>query len=99
MARSNWIASTGIGKRKRPPVPPEEEKLRNWGAWREYSGDFIVEQDVHGVDTLNWFLGGHADKRLGTGGRILRTYGDTLDQRTVPYPYPPCVHSSVARSH
>lgn len=88
MARSNWIASTGIGKRKRQPVPPEQEKLIYWGAWRQYSGDFIVEQDVHGVDVLNWFLGGPPLKAHGTGGRILRTYGDNLDHLNVTYTYP-----------
>lgn len=46
-----------------PPAPPkvarpaetEEEKIRRWGAWNKYSGGPIVEQDCHGVDTINWF--------------------------------------------
>lgn len=98
MARSNWIASTGIGKRKRPVVPPEQEKLRNWGAWREYSGDFIVEQDVHGMDVLNWFLGGPPVKAHGTGGRILRTYGDNLDHLNVTFTYPSGVNGVLTAS-
>lgn len=88
MARSNWIASTGIGKRPRAAVPPEQEKLIYWTAWREYSGDMIVEQDCHGVDVLNWFLGGAPLKAAGTGGRILRTYGDIHDNMNVTYTYP-----------
>ncbi len=98
MARSNWIASTGIGKRKRAAVPPEQEKLIYWQAWREYSGDFIVEQDVHGIDTLNWFLGGPPLKAHGTGGRILRTYGDTLDHLNVTYTYPTGVQAVLTAS-
>ncbi len=88
MARSNWIASTGIGKVKRAPVPPEQEKRIYWVDWREYSGDMIVEQDCHGVDVLNWFLGGAPLKAAGSGGRILRTYGDTYDNLNVTYTYP-----------
>ncbi|MBI3680682.1 MAG: Gfo/Idh/MocA family oxidoreductase [Acidobacteria bacterium] len=95
MARSNWIASTGLGKRKRAPVPPEQEKLIYWGAWRQYSGDFIVEQDCHGVDVLNWFLGGAPLKAHGTGGRILRTYGDNLDHLNVTYTYPSGVQAAL----
>lgn len=98
MARSNWIASTGIGKRKRERVAPEEEKLIYWGSWREYSGDFIVEQDVHGVDVLNWFLGGVPLKAFGTGGRILRTYGDNLDNLNVIYTYPTGVQAVLTAS-
>lgn len=98
MARSNWIASTGIGKRKRAPVPPEFEKQIYWSAWRQYSGDFIVEQDVHGVDVLNWFLGGTPLKAHGSGGRILRTYGDNLDHLNVTYTYPSGVQAALTAS-
>jgi predicted dehydrogenase len=98
MARSNWIASTGIGKRKRAPVPPEQEKLIYWAAWKQYSGDFIVEQDVHGVDVLNWFLGSVPLKAYGTGGRILRTYGDNLDHLNVTYTYPSGVQAVLTAS-
>ncbi|MDX1982639.1 MAG: Gfo/Idh/MocA family oxidoreductase [Bryobacteraceae bacterium] len=93
MARSNWIASTGIGKLRRAPVPPAAEKLIYWVDWRQYSGDFIVEQDCHGVDVLNWFLGGVPLKAAGTGGRIMRTYGDNLDHLNVTFTYPTGVNA------
>lgn len=95
MARSNWIASTGIGKRKRAPVPPDQEKQIYWNAWKQYSGDFIVEQDVHGVDVLNWFLGSVPLKAYGTGGRMLRTYGDNMDHLNVTFVYPSGVHAAL----
>lgn len=98
MARSNWIASTGIGKRKRIPSPPEQEKLVNWTDWRQYSGDIIVEQDIHGVDVLNWFIGAVPVKAQGTGGRILRTYGDVMDHLNVTYTYPNGVRAMLAAS-
>lgn len=98
MARSNWIASTGIGKRKRTPAPPEKEKLVNWLAWRQYSGDIIVEQNIHGVDVLNWFLGSVPLKAQGSGGRILRTYGDVMDHLNVTFLYPTGVRAMLAAS-
>jgi myo-inositol 2-dehydrogenase / D-chiro-inositol 1-dehydrogenase len=98
MARSNWIASTGIGKRKRTPAPPEQEKLVNWHVWRQYSGDILVEQNIHGVDVLNWFLGGVPVKAQGTGGRILRTYGDSMDHLNVTFTYRNGVRAMLAAS-
>ncbi|MCS7024196.1 MAG: Gfo/Idh/MocA family oxidoreductase [Bryobacteraceae bacterium] len=98
LARSNWIASTGIGKRSRAPVPPDQEKLIYWNVWRQYSGDIIVEQNVHGVDVLNWFLGSAPIKAYGTGGRILRTYGDNLDHLNVTFVYPTGVHAVLTAS-
>lgn len=88
MARSNWIVSEGLGKQKREPVRPEDEKQLFWQDWRQYSGDFIVEQDVHGVDVLNWFLGSVPVKAHGTGGRIVRTYGDIRDNLNLTFIYP-----------
>ncbi len=67
---------------------PPEERIRHWGAWRDMSGDFIVEQDCHGLDILNWFAKGHPVKAIGSGGRKVRAYGDNLDHLSVTYEYP-----------
>jgi len=69
----------------------EDEKIRNWGRWMEYSGGPIVEQDCHGVDTLNWFANDqHPTHATGTGGnRYPVPYGDwTTDHHNVQYFYP-----------
>jgi predicted dehydrogenase len=52
------------------------------------SGDFIVEQDCHGLDVLNWFAGAHPVKAIGSGGQVRRGYGDNLDNISVTYEYP-----------
>lgn len=67
---------------------PPEERIRHWGSWRDMSGDFIVEQDCHGLDILNWFAKAHPLKAIGSGGRKRRAYGDNLDHVSVTYEYP-----------
>ncbi len=76
------------GAHIKPLVHPPEERLRHWGAWRDMSGDFIVEQDCHGLDILNWFAKAHPLKAIGSGGAIRRVYGDNLDHLSVTYEYP-----------
>ena len=75
------------------PVPPskypqEEQKIRHWGRFKETSGDFIVEQDCHGVDILNWYALAHPQKAIGDGGRKARQGGDNTDHACVIYEYP-----------
>jgi predicted dehydrogenase len=68
--------------------PPEQRRVRHWGAFRETSGDFIVEQDCHSLDVLNWFSAAHPLTAIGSGGRIRRAFGDNLDHLGVVYEYP-----------
>lgn len=74
------------------PVEPaprtEEEKLRQWKLWRATFGEVIVETYVHNLDAINWFLGAHPSKALGTGGRTVEKRGDLLDHLSVTYDYP-----------
>ena len=90
LMKSNWV-SWGV---LRPPFKPnpawseEERRIRYWPHFRDTSGDFIVEQDCHGVDVLNWFCGSHPLKAVATGGSGARVYGDNSDQVFVAYTYP-----------
>ena len=63
------------------------EKVIQWHEWRDLFGDYIVENNVHGIDILNWFLGGHPSKAHGTGGRTAIHYGDNQDHCYVTYDY------------
>jgi predicted dehydrogenase len=87
MMRSHWLVG-GSGSKPRVQYPPEVEKLRMWYPWKATSGDFIVEQDCHGVDVLNWFAKSRPLSAIGGGGRKVRTYGDNLDHVNVTYAYP-----------
>jgi len=87
---SYWVLGGVPPKGFKSPYPPEDQKLRHWGAWRDYSGSAIVEQDCHGVDVLNWFAGTHPLKAVGEGGlRYPLHYGDwTSDHHNIVYQYP-----------
>jgi predicted dehydrogenase len=85
-----YLAPTGAP----PPMPaptPEEEKIRRWGSWNQYSGGPLIEQDCHGVDTINWFARDvHPVSAVGRGGlRFPVPYGDwNTDHHDVIYQYP-----------
>jgi myo-inositol 2-dehydrogenase / D-chiro-inositol 1-dehydrogenase len=71
---------------------PKVEKLRNWFAYRDYSGDFIVEQDCHNLDVLHWFLNARPVRAVGMGGRKVRTDMEILDHLSLSYEFPNGIH-------
>jgi myo-inositol 2-dehydrogenase/D-chiro-inositol 1-dehydrogenase len=80
-----------------PDATPPERRLRNWVWDRELSGDIIVEQNVHIIDTTNWMLQGHPERVVGTGGRAGRTdNGDCWGHFNCVFTYPGGVHISFA---
>jgi predicted dehydrogenase len=88
MAQSFWIKGSLSGDERLVPKPRTlEEKSRNWKAWRETFGDYIVETYCHGIDVLNWFMGGHPDKAQGSGGRTVIRTGDMRDHVNVTFSY------------
>lgn len=64
-----------------------EYMLRNWTNFCWLSGDHIVEQFVHEIDVMNWFLDKLPVKAIGWGGRQRRRYGDQYDFFSVEYLY------------
>lgn len=89
MAHSHWIKGEVPDDAKPTPRPRnEEERVRQWSMWRDTSGDVVVETYCHGIDVLNWFLGGHPGKAYGTGGRTVEKRGDIMDHCDVTFTYP-----------
>ncbi len=85
---SYWIWGGSAFRSWKSQYPEQEWKIRHWGIWKETSGDFIVEQDCHGLDVLNWFAQAHPVRAIGDGGRKARTFGDISDHANVIYEYP-----------
>jgi myo-inositol 2-dehydrogenase/D-chiro-inositol 1-dehydrogenase len=89
-ARAFWISGDPF---KRVPYPdPKIEKLRNWFCYRDYSGDFIVEQDCHNFDVLHWFLDARPVSAVGMGGRKVRTSMEILDHLSLTFEFPKGIH-------
>jgi predicted dehydrogenase len=69
-----------------------EYQMRNWYYYCWLSGDHIVEQAVHGIDTIGWVMNDKPPLRCwGLGGRQSRTdarYGNIWDHFSVVYEYP-----------
>lgn len=70
LGHAHFIKSEGasVEAEKLPPPQTELEKIVAWHGWKSLSGDLIVENNVHSIDVLNWFLGGRPRSAIGTGG-------------------------------
>jgi predicted dehydrogenase len=64
-----------------------EAMIRDWANWTWLSGDHIVEQHVHNLDTILWFTGMNPAKAVGVGGRARRVTGDQFDFFAVQFTY------------
>ena len=74
-------------KKRLPEWTDMEYMLRNWPNFCWLSGDHIVEQFIHEVDVMNWFVGKIPVKAMGWGGRQRRVSGDQYDFFSVEYVY------------
>jgi len=86
-----WVRNWGFFNARKPGWSDMEWQLRNWYYFTWLSGDHIVEQHVHNIDVVNWAIGDHPKKALGTGGRQTRVepeFGNIYDHFAVEYEYP-----------
>ena len=84
--------SGGVWVRDRKPEMTEMEyQMRNWYYFNWLCGDHIVEQHVHQIDVINWFMGRDAPtKAQGMGGRQVRVgpqFGEIYDHHYVEFAY------------
>ncbi len=89
-ARGFWIGSDPF--QRAPYDDPRIEHLRNWFCYRDYSGDFIVEQDCHNFDVLHWFLDARPIRAVGMAGVKVRTSMEILDHLTLSFEFPNGIH-------
>jgi predicted dehydrogenase len=100
MAHAHFIKSGGAAAEvQQGPRPSTDlEKVRTWHGWKHLSGDLIVENNVHVIDVLNWFLDGHPVSAIGSGGSTLPKRGDMRDHNFVAYEYPKGVQGQLSGS-
>ena len=72
---------------RKPEWTDMEYMIRNWVNFCWLSGDHIVEQFIHEVDVMNWYLGKNPVKASGWGGRQRRVTGDQYDFFSIEYQY------------
>ncbi|MFB3825602.1 MAG: Gfo/Idh/MocA family protein [Bryobacteraceae bacterium] len=98
MASAFWMGG-GLGQEAPASDPnPKIARLRNWYAYKDLSGDFIVEQDCHNFDDLHWFLGALPVRCAGYGGRKLRLNQEIFDHLSLTYEFPNGVHVNYQAS-
>lgn len=74
--------------KRRPEWSDMEYMLRNWPNFCWTSGDLVVEQFVHEIDMMSWFMGDkHPVRAEATGGRQRRVTGDMYDFFSIEYVY------------
>ena len=81
---------------RQPGWSDMEYMLRNWANFCWLSGDHIVEQFIHEIDVMNWFLGKNPVKAMAWGGRQRRVTGDQYDFFSVEYIYDNGMHTHCA---
>lgn len=88
-ARANWWQGDLWRRGRKAEWSDMEFQIRNWLYFSWLSGDHIVEQHVHNIDIINWFMGSHPVRCFGMGGRTIRTdIGNIYDHFTITYEYP-----------
>ena len=85
-------------KKRDPKWGDMEFQHRNWYSFVWVSGDQIVEQHLHNIDTCNWFMGTHPVEAVASGGAAWRPreeeYGNIYDHLAADFVYPNGVHMS-----
>jgi len=69
-----------------------EYMIRDWVNWAWLSGDHIVEQHVHNIDVVHWFLESYPIKAVGMGARQRRVTGNQYDFFDVDFTFPNDLH-------
>jgi len=89
MGFARFIKSGSAWNQNEPLPPPqtEKEKIVGWHGWKALSGDLIVENNVHSIDVLNWFLGGRPVSAIGSGATTVPGQGDMRDHNFVAFEY------------
>ncbi|MDR0685839.1 MAG: Gfo/Idh/MocA family oxidoreductase [Dysgonamonadaceae bacterium] len=86
-ASAHWDQGAWWNKRHRPEWSDMEYCIRNWFNIKWLSGDHILDQAIHNIDVVTWFMGVKPARAVGFGGRAQRLTGDIFDFFSVDYYY------------
>jgi predicted dehydrogenase len=86
-ASAHWDQGAWWNKRHQPEWSDMEYCIRNWFNIKWLSGDHILDQAVHNIDVVTWFMETTPVRAVGFGGRARRLTGDIFDFFSVDYYY------------
>lgn len=84
---AHWDQGAWWNKRKRPEWSDMEYCIRNWFNIKWLSGDHLLDQAIHNIDVVTWFMEDRPIRAVGFGGRAQRLTGDIYDFFSVDYYY------------
>jgi predicted dehydrogenase len=84
---AHWNQGAWWNKKQRPEWSDMEYNIRNWFNIKWLSGDHILDQAIHNIDIVTWFMGMRPVRAIGFGGRVQRITGDIFDFFSVDYYY------------
>ena len=84
---AHWNQGAWWNKYKRPEWSDMEYCIRNWFNIKWLSGDHILDQAIHNIDVVTWFMEDRPIQAVGYGGRAQRLTGDIYDFFSVDYYY------------
>ncbi len=94
-----WVGTPVIQQKVRDPKWTDMVfQHRAWYSFVWICGDQVVEQHLHNIDVVNWFMGGHPAKVFASGGAAWRPrteiYGNIFDHLDADFTYENGVHLS-----
>ncbi|HUT34389.1 MAG TPA: Gfo/Idh/MocA family oxidoreductase [Planctomycetota bacterium] len=82
-----WCGASSWITRREPGWSDIEYITKNWINFVQMSGDHVIEQHVHNLDVMVWFLGAVPTLAVGVGGRARRKTGNQYDFFSVDYTF------------
>jgi predicted dehydrogenase len=94
-----WVGGPVIQQKGRDPKWADMTwQHRSWYSFVWICGDQVVEQHLHNIDVINWFMGTHPAEVVASGGAVWRPreelYGNIYDHLSADFVYPNGVHMS-----
>ena len=94
-----WVGTPVIQQTERDPKWSDMVfQHRAWYSFVWICGDQVVEQHLHNIDAINWFVGTHPIKVMASGGAAWRPrteiYGNIYDHIDADFTYANGVHMS-----
>ena len=98
-AYAYWVGTPVIQQKERDPKWSDLVfQQRAWYSFVWLCGDQIVEQHLHNIDAVNWFMDAHPVKVFASGGAAWRPrtelYGNIYDHIDADFTYANGVHMS-----